>query len=80
MPSQVKFADGIVREPGEMFQRFGLLFLIDTGMSEGVANSRGAVLRITAQDATAICPDGRRTLLWDAANDQSVGRAAPCGK
>ncbi len=80
VPSQVKFADGVVREPGEMFERFGMLFLIDTGMSEGVNDSRGAVLRITSKDATAICPDGTRTLLWDSRDQQSVGRAAPCGK
>jgi hypothetical protein len=80
VPSEVKFADGTVREPGEMFQMFGMLFLIDTGMSEGVDDSRGAVLHITSKDATAICPDGKRTLLWDAMNDPNVGRAAPCGK
>ncbi len=80
VPSQVKFADGTVREPGEMFQIFGMLFLIDTGMSEGVDDSQGAVLHITSEDATAICADGKRTLLWDAASDRSVGRAAPCGK
>jgi hypothetical protein len=78
VPSQVQFADGIVREPGEMFQRFGMLFLIDTGMSEGVDNSRGAVLHITSTGATAICPDGKRTLLWDATAAQDLGRAAPC--
>ena len=80
VPSQVRFADGSVREPGEMFQRFGLLFLIDTGMSEGVDYSRGAVLHITSKDATAICPDGKRTVLWDAKNQPDLGRAAPCGK
>jgi hypothetical protein len=26
-------------QPGEMFQRFGILFLIDTGMSEAVDDS-----------------------------------------
>jgi len=57
-----------------------MLFLIDTGMSEGVDESRGAVLHITSKDATAICPDGKRTLLWDAKNQPSLGRAAPCGK
>ena len=80
VPSQVKFADGAVREPGEMFQIFGMLFLIDTGMSEGVDNSRGAVLHITSKNATAICPDGKRTLLCDAGNQRGLGRAAPCGK
>jgi calcineurin-like phosphoesterase family protein len=80
VPSRVKFADGAVREPGEMFQVFGMLFLIDTGMSEGVDNSRGAVLHITSKDATAICPDGKRTLLWDKDNQPGLGRAAPCRK
>jgi hypothetical protein len=80
VPSQVKFTDGTVREPGEMFQIFGMLFLIDTGMSEGVDDSRGAVLHITSKDATAICPDGKRTRLWDATSDPNLGRAAPCGK
>jgi hypothetical protein len=78
VPSQVKFADGTAREPGEMFQIFGMLFLIDTGMSEGVNDSRGAVLHITSKDATAICPDGKRTLLWDAKNEPNLGRAVPC--
>jgi hypothetical protein len=80
VPSQVKFADGTVREPGEMFQIFGMLFLIDTGMSEGVDNSRGGVLHITSRDATAICPDGKRTILWDTQNRPGLGRAAPCGR
>jgi hypothetical protein len=78
VPSQVRFSDGAVREPGEMFQIFGMLFLIDTGMSEGVNESHGAVLHITSKDATAICPDGKRTLLWDAKSEASLGRASPC--
>ncbi len=80
VPSEVRFAEGIVREPGEMFQCFGMLFLIDTGMSQGVDDSVGAVLRITLRDATAICPDGKRTLLWDSTHRQPAGRAAACGK
>jgi Calcineurin-like phosphoesterase len=78
VPSQVKFSDGIVREPGEMFQRFGLLFLIDTGMSEGVDNSKGAVLHITRDHAVAICPDGKSTPLWNAKQNPDIGRAEPC--
>jgi hypothetical protein len=78
VPSRVKFADGSVREPGEMFQMFGLLFLIDTGMSEGVDYSRGAVLNITSKNATAICPDGMHTVLWDPIHRQKIGHAAPC--
>jgi hypothetical protein len=81
VPSPVDFADGVHRERGEMFQRFGLLFLIDTGMSEGVDDSHGAVLHITTKGgdkATAICPDGTKTLLWDSKTKQDMGRAAPC--
>jgi hypothetical protein len=80
-PTEVAFLDGTVRHAGEMFQRFGLFFLIDTGMSEGVGNSHGAVLRISHDGgvkAAAICPDGTRTLLWSAALKQDVGRAAVC--
>jgi hypothetical protein len=80
VPSQVRFSDGTVRAAGEMFQRFGLLFLIDTGMSQDVDDSQGAVLHITRKDATAICPDGKPTLLWDAGTQQNTGRAAPCRK
>jgi hypothetical protein len=81
VPSDVAFADGVKRNRGEMFQRFGLLFLIDTGMSEGVDDSGGAVLHITTrsgEQATAVCPDGKKTLLWDNGTKQDVGRAAPC--
>lgn len=80
-PADVVFLDGATRHAGEMFQRFGLLFLIDTGMSEGVDDSHGAALQITPKDggtATALCPDGTRTLLWSATLKQDIGRAAPC--
>lgn len=81
VPSPVVFSDGVRRDRGEMFQRFGLLFLIDTGMSEGVDDSGGAVLHITTQGgerATAICPDGKKQLLWDGKSGPDVGRALPC--
>lgn len=83
VPSPVTFTDAVRRGAGEMFQRFGLLFLIDTGMSEGVDDSGGAVLHITTrggEQATAICPDGKKTLLWDSRTKQDVGRATPCAK
>lgn len=80
VPSEVRFADSVTRGTGEMFQRFGSLYLIDTGMSEGVDNSLGAVLHLTTGTATAICPDGKRTQLWDAASHPDTGRAKPCGK
>ena len=84
VPSEVAFADGVKRNRGEMFQRFGLLFLIDTGMSEGMDDSGGAVLHITfkgGEQASTICPDGQKTILWDSnwsKAKQDFGRAAPC--
>lgn len=83
VPGDVKFADGTVRARGEMFQRFGLLYLIDTGMSKDIGDSQGAVLRLTGgsdAQATAICPDGKKTRLWDLPSGQDVGRAGACQK
>jgi hypothetical protein len=76
--NNVKFDDGVERHTGEMFQRWGLLFLTDVGMSREIGDSQGALLRITQADATAVCPDGKETLLWDAKSGADVGRAAPC--
>jgi len=76
--NEVKFADGVERHSGEMFQRWGRLFLIDVGMSEGVNDSQGAALRIANGKAAAICPDGAETVLWEAAANTDTGRAAPC--
>ena len=83
VPSPVVFTDGVKRERGEMFQRFGLLFLIDTGMSEGVDDSGGAVLHITTnggERAIAVCPNGAMALLWDSKTKPDVGRAKACSK
>jgi hypothetical protein len=76
--NEVRFADGVERHTGEMFQRWGLLFLIDVGMSDGVGDSRGAALRIVDGKATAVCWDGKETLLWQEAGAMQFGRAAPC--
>ena len=78
--NDVKFADGAERHTGEMFQRWGLLFLIDVGMSREIGDSQGAVLKITHARAVAVCPDGKETLLWDAKRDTGLGRAAPCAQ
>lgn len=77
---EVRFADGVERHSGEMFQRWGLLFLIDVGMSEGVDDSHGAALRVANGKAAAICPDGSETVLWEAAVNTDTGRAAPCAR
>ena len=74
----VRFADGVERHTGEMFQRWGLLFLIDVGMSEGIDDGHGAALRIAGGKATAVCADGKETLLWQEGGAMEFGRAAPC--
>jgi hypothetical protein len=81
-PSDIPFADGVKRNKGEMFQRFGLIFFIDTGMSEGVGASDGAILHIAAngQEAIAVCPDGKQTSIWNARSNPDVGRAPVCGR
>lgn len=66
----VKFPDGKNRKEEHFFQRHGLLFLIDTGMSRGIedSDSIGGALRITGsggdQKAVAICPNGDQKTLW----------------
>ncbi len=82
-PRKIRFADGMQRETGEMFQRDGVLFLVDTGMSKGVGNSEGAILRVEGknrQEAIAICADGGKTTIWDDRNRPKIGKAAPCGR
>ena len=47
---QRKLADGVTRLKGEMFQRWGLLFLIDTGMSRKVKVSQRSAAPGQAMD------------------------------
>jgi calcineurin-like phosphoesterase family protein len=61
----------VKRDDGQFFQRYGLLFLIDTGMSIGIKDSSqsgGGALRITGsgsdKKASVICPNGDQTPLW----------------
>jgi hypothetical protein len=69
-PGEVKFPDGKMRNKDDLFQRYGLLFLIDTGMSRGVdgATSSGGVLHITGKSnpkVVGICAKGKGKTLWD---------------
>jgi hypothetical protein len=75
-----RFADGAVRYVGEMFDWRGELFLIDTGMSREIGDSSGALLHIRSaqQEAAAVCPGGRETILWSAKQPAKSGKAAPC--
>lgn len=67
-PGSYVFSDGSKRSRGLMFQRFGLLFMLDVGMSQGIKYSQGALLRIRTKGgittATALNADGTRTQLW----------------
>jgi hypothetical protein len=53
---------------------------MDTGLSRGVDESKGAILRIQpeANKAEALCANGTVTPLWDLTAHADVGRAAPC--
>ena len=81
-PGKVKFPDKTARAAGQLFQRYGLLFLIDGGMSQGVNNSQGGVLHLTSsgtgETVTAVCFDGSKTVLWNDATNQNTG-AVLCG-
>lgn len=61
-PGKIKFPDGTQRPAGAMYQKFdGLVFLIDTGMSRGVASGRGALLKISngsVHGVAAVYADG----------------------
>jgi len=69
----VAFLDQVTRDAGHFFQRFGLLFLMDTGMSRDIKDSNksgGGALHIFAgaggtQKVTVICPDGLESILWN---------------
>ena len=66
----VMFPDGKDRKESHFFQRYGLLFLIDTGMSDGIDKrvNTGGALRITGvardQKAIVICADGEQKTIW----------------
>jgi len=71
-PATYDFNDGSQRERGTMFQNFdGLVFLIDVGMSRGVDDSTGSILRIEgqgdSQTATAIYRSDPPRQLWPGA-------------
>src|SRR5579871_88182 len=80
-PGNVKFLDGPKRDAGTIFQRWGLLFLMDTGMSRGIegSNSIGGALHITPKGVEVICAGGTRSMLWDAGANTPVA-AMYCGK
>jgi hypothetical protein len=56
--NEVRFDDGTTRKAGQMFCKWGLLCLIDVGMSREIDDSTGAILKITALQIEAVYPDG----------------------
>jgi hypothetical protein len=68
-PGEVTFSDGKKRRDGEMFQRFGRVFLVDVGMSSAINESQGAILHARLDGTgkttvTAVHADGTVTPLW----------------
>jgi hypothetical protein len=82
---KVKFRDGKDRDEEDFFQRYGLLFLIDSGMSRGIedSTSTGGALHISgsgnAQQAVIICANGSEQKIWDSKKNQDH-KAQHCGK
>ena len=73
--NEVKFPDKGNRKEEHFFQRYGLLFLIDTGMSRGIddSDSIGGALHIAGsagdQKAIVVCPNGDEKTLWSKKKD-----------
>ncbi len=68
-PVEVAFADKTHRKADEIFTKFdGLIFMIDTGMSRGVDNTSGAILKIHqengASSVVTINSAGKSQPLW----------------
>lgn len=67
-PGKVKFPDKRNREEYTFFQRYGLLFLIDSGMSKGIeeSDSTGGAMRIkNGNKAVVICANRTQKTLWE---------------
>jgi hypothetical protein len=85
---KVKFPDGRDRKTEDFFQRYGILFLIDSGMSHGVkadedeeeagGDSTGGALHVTgpagAKKAVVICANGRQETLWSQKEKPDLGQ------
>lgn len=68
-PGKITFADGSVRDAGQIFTKFGgLFFMTDTGMSRGANSGRGGLLKIQEDAnhiaATAIYSDGKSVSIF----------------
>ena len=66
-PGKFTFSDGTTREKGTLTQKFGgLVFMIDVGMSSGIDDSKGSLMRIHKGGtvATVIDHNGKESTIW----------------
>jgi hypothetical protein len=57
-PGKIQFSDGTTRPAGSIFQKFGLIYFADVGMSRGVDESVGALLHIVGASAEVFYANG----------------------
>ncbi len=63
-PQEIVFSDGSKRKAGQIYQRWGLIFLVDAGMSQAVDASQGALLHVQGSSAEVRSAAGEATALW----------------
>ncbi len=57
-PGKIKFADNTTRPAQTMFQKFGLIYFVDIGMSQGAEGTPGALLHIDGNAVEVVHADG----------------------
>lgn len=57
-PGKIEFSDGTDRPAGSVFQKFGLIYFADVGMSRGIDDSPGTLLHIRGNDVEVFYADG----------------------
>lgn len=76
----MRFPDGQQRKLGELYQWHGRLFILDTGMSQDINESVGAMLHIQRGSATVVCPGGRVARLWVNTQKPDSAKGVRCGQ
>jgi hypothetical protein len=57
-PGKIKFADRTSRPGQTIFQKFGIIYFVDIGLSRGVDGTPGALLHITGDTSEIVYADG----------------------
>jgi hypothetical protein len=57
-PGKIDFADGTSRPAGSIYAKYGLVYFADVGMSRGVGDSEGALLRVSGGAAEVFHANG----------------------